>query len=211
MRPRVAAAAGGAIALVVALGACSENTGEGAKVDNNRTQTGVIATDPKDSKGPAAEVSGAQKGGTFTITRETPISHLDPQRTYSFAGLMANPLFARYLTTWKDDGRAVSSSSATWPRRRAPTSTGLQGLGIQDQGRGEVRGRPADHLKEIAYGIARSFDPDLTGGPTYLQEWLADSPQYDTKWSFKANKTSRAGTDHPGREDAALRVREAPL
>ena len=44
--------------------------------------------------------------------------------------------------------------------------------------------------KEIAYGIARSFDPDLTGGPTYLQEWLADSPQYDTKWDFKANKTS---------------------
>ncbi|TYB96000.1 ABC transporter substrate-binding protein, partial [Micromonospora sp. WP24] len=105
MRPRVAAAAGGAIALVVALGACSKNTGEGTNVDTNRTQTGVIATDPKDSQGPAAEVAGASKGGTFTIIRETPISHLDPQRTYSFAGLMANPLFARYLTTWKDDGK----------------------------------------------------------------------------------------------------------
>ena len=27
--------------------------------------------------------------------------------------------------------------------------------------------------RSIAYGIARSFDPDLTSGPTYLQEWLA--------------------------------------
>ena len=61
MRPRVAAAAGGAIALVVALGACSENTGEGTTVDTDRQQTGVIATDPKDSQGPAAEVAGAAR------------------------------------------------------------------------------------------------------------------------------------------------------
>ena len=50
-------------------------------------------------------------------------------------------------------------------------------------------GRPITS-KEIAYGIARSFDPDLTGGPTYIQEWLADTPQFDTKWDFKENKTS---------------------
>ncbi|MFC7763919.1 ABC transporter substrate-binding protein [Catellatospora bangladeshensis] len=44
--------------------------------------------------------------------------------------------------------------------------------------------------KEIAYGIARSFNPDLAGGPTYIQEWLADTAAFDTKWDFKANKTS---------------------
>ena len=44
--------------------------------------------------------------------------------------------------------------------------------------------------RSIAYGIARSFDPDLTSGPTYLQDWLAGTPQYDTAWDFKANKTS---------------------
>ena len=72
-------------------------------------------------------------------------------------------------------------------------------------------GRPITS-KEIAYGIARSFDPDLTGGPTYIQEWLADTPQYDTKWDFKANKTSLPpGPDHAGRQDAALRVRQAAL
>ncbi|QLQ37715.1 ABC transporter substrate-binding protein [Micromonospora robiginosa] len=191
MRPRAAAAAGGAIALVVALGACSENTGEGTKVDGNRQQTGVIATDPKDSQGPAAEIDGAAKGGTFTIIRETPISHLDPQRTYSFAGLMANPLFARYLTTWKDDGKGglvLVGDLAETPGKNVNNDCKVWEFTIKDGVKFED-GSPIT-AKEIAYGIARSFDPDLTGGPTYIQEWLADSPQFDTKWDFKKNKTS---------------------
>ncbi|MEV6707375.1 ABC transporter substrate-binding protein [Micromonospora wenchangensis] len=191
MRPRAAAAMGGAIALVVALGACSENTGEGTTVDTDRQQTGVIATDPKDSQGPAAEVDGATRGGTFTIIRETPISHLDPQRTYSFAGLMANPLFARYLTTWKDDGNGglvLVGDLAQNPGNNVNSDCRVWEFTIKDGVKFED-GSPITS-KEIAYGIARSFDPDLTGGPTYLQEWLADTPQYDTKWDFKKNKTS---------------------
>ncbi|RGC70406.1 putative D,D-dipeptide-binding periplasmic protein DdpA precursor [Micromonospora sp. MW-13] len=191
MRPRAAVAAGGAIALVVTLGACSENTGEGTTVDNTRQQTGVIATDPKDSRGPAAEVAGAQKGGTFTIIRETPISHLDPQRTYSFAGLMANPLFARYLTTWKDDGKGglvLVGDLAETPGTNVNSDCKVWEFKIKDGVKFED-GSPITS-KEIAYGIARSFDPDLAGGPTYLQEWLADSPEFDTKWDFKKNKTS---------------------
>ncbi|WKU08323.1 ABC transporter substrate-binding protein [Micromonospora sp. HUAS LYJ1] len=191
MRPRAAAAVGGAIALVVALGACSENTGEGTTVDTDRQQTGVIATDPKDSQGPAAEIDGATRGGTFTIIRETPISHLDPQRTYSFAGLMANPLFARYLTTWKDDGRGglvLVGDLAQNPGNNVNSDCRVWEFTIKDGVKFED-GSPIT-AKEIAYGIARSFDPDLTGGPTYLQEWLADTPQYDTKWDFAKNKTS---------------------
>ncbi|MEU1603493.1 ABC transporter substrate-binding protein [Micromonospora matsumotoense] len=191
MRPRAAAAVGGAIALVVALGACSENTGEGTTVDTDRQQTGVIATDPKDSQGPAAEVAGATRGGTFAVIRETPISHLDPQRTYSFAGLMANPLFARYLTTWKDDGKGglvLVGDLAQTPGNNVNSDCRVWEFTIKDGVKFED-GSPIT-AKEIAYGIARSFDPALTGGPTYLQEWLADSPQYDTKWDFAKNKTS---------------------
>ncbi|GHJ05833.1 ABC transporter [Micromonospora humidisoli] len=191
MRPRAAAAVGGAIALVVALGACSENTGEGTTVDTDRQQTGVIATDPKDSQGPAAEIEGATRGGTFTIIRETPISHLDPQRTYSFAGLMANPLFARYLTTWKDDGNGglvLVGDLAQNPGNNVNSDCRVWEYTIKDGVKFED-GSPVTS-REIAYGIARSFDPDLTGGPTYLQEWLADTPQYDTKWDFTKNKSS---------------------
>ena len=55
--------------------------------------------------GPAAEVPGATKGGTFTIIRET--QDLPPRPA---AGLLVRrpderPLYARYLTTCKDDGK----------------------------------------------------------------------------------------------------------
>jgi peptide/nickel transport system substrate-binding protein len=58
------------------------------------TQTGVIAANPGDSQGPAAEVPDATNGGTITIIRESKISHLDPPRVYSFAGLMNAPCTA---------------------------------------------------------------------------------------------------------------------
>jgi peptide/nickel transport system substrate-binding protein len=191
MRPRAAAAACGVLSLVVMLGACSKNTGQKGTTDANRTTTGVIATDPKDSMGPAPDVAGATKGGTFYILRETKISHLDPQRVYSFAGLMGAALYARTLTTFKDDGKGhvtlvgdlaetpgtdVNKDCKTWEFKLK------SGVKFED-------GSPITS-KEVAYGIARSFDPDLTGGPTYIQEWLADTSQYDTAWDFKANKTS---------------------
>ncbi|MFE9656111.1 ABC transporter substrate-binding protein [Micromonospora sp. NPDC006431] len=192
MRARLATAMGGAMALVVALSACSKNTGDNAdKVDTNKPRSGAIATDPKDSLGPAAEVPGAAKGGTFYILRENKISHLDPQRVYSFAGLMGSQLYARFLTTFKDDGKGnvtLVGDLAETPGKNVNNDCKVWEFKIK-QGVKFEDGRPITS-KEIAYGIARSFDPDLTGGPTYLQEWLADSPQYDTKWNFKANKTS---------------------
>ncbi|WP_233600915.1 MULTISPECIES: ABC transporter substrate-binding protein [Micromonospora] len=134
---------------------------------------------------------GATKGGTFTILRETQISHLDPQRVYSFAGLMAAPLYARYLTTWKDDGKGkltLVGDLAETPGTNVNNDCKVWEFKIKDGLKFED-GRPITS-KEIAYGIARSFNPDLTGGPTYIQEWLADTAQYDTAWNFKANKGS---------------------
>lgn len=191
MRVRATVAAGGAIALMMGLAACTENTGEGTGVDTTRTQTGVIATDPKDSLGPAAEVPGATKGGDFHVIRETKIVHLDPQRTYSFVGLMNTPLYSRFLTTWKDDGKGnltLVGDLAETPGTNVNNDCKVWEFKIKDGVKFED-GSPIT-AKEIAYGIARSFDPDLTGGPTYLQEWLADTADYDTKWDFKANKTS---------------------
>ncbi|MFC4146033.1 ABC transporter substrate-binding protein [Micromonospora mangrovi] len=191
MRLKRAAAAGGALALLAVMGACSENKGTDGGNDADRVQSGSIATDPKDSMGPAAEVPGAAKGGTFRVIRETKISHIDPQRVYSFAGLMNAPLYARFLTTFKDDGSGkvtLVGDLAETPGTDVNKDCKVWEFKVKDGVKFED-GSPITS-KEIAYGIARSFDPDLTGGPTYLQEWLADSPQYDTKWNFKANKTS---------------------
>ncbi|HZM82614.1 MAG TPA: ABC transporter substrate-binding protein [Candidatus Limnocylindrales bacterium] len=192
MHSRRAIAAGGVLIILSAgLVACNKTTDEGSKVDTNRVTTGVIATDPKDSRGPAPEVPGAKKGGTFTIIRQTKISHMDPQRVYSFAGLMNAPLYARTLTYWKDDGKGhltLVGDLAETPGKNVNNDCKVweyklkSGLKFED-------GRPITS-KEVAYGIARSFDPDLTGGPTYVQEWLADNAQYDQVWEFKTNKTA---------------------
>lgn len=191
MRSRAAVAVSGAIVLAVGVTGCTENTGEGAGVDTTRTQVGVIATDPKDSLGPAPEVPGAAKGGDFHIIRETKIVHLDPQRTYSFVGLMNTPLYSRFLTTWKDDGKGnltLVGDLAETPGRNVNNDCKVWEFKIKDGVKFED-GSPITS-KEIAYGIARSFDLDLSDGPTYLQEWLADTADYDTKWNFKQNKTS---------------------
>ncbi len=180
-----------AVLVAAGLTACTKTTEQGNNVDGNRVTTGVIAMDPKDSRGPAPEVPGAAKGGTLTILRLTKISHMDPQRVYSFAGLMNASLYARFLTTWKDDGKGnltLVGDLAETPGKNINNDCKVwefklkSGIKFED-------GRPITS-KEIAYGIARSFDPDLTGGPTYVQEWLADDPQYDTKWDFKKNKDS---------------------
>ena len=119
MRARLVTAAGGALALAVALGACTENTGHDDDVLDPTRSAPARSRPTRRTQGPAPEVPGATRGGTVTIMRESKISHLDPQRAYSFAGLMGAQLYARTLTTFNDDGKGKSPWSATWPRRPA--------------------------------------------------------------------------------------------
>jgi peptide/nickel transport system substrate-binding protein len=181
------------LVMAATLGACTDNkrTDDNGGGNDTRQATGAIATDPKDSQGPATEIAGAQKGGTVTVLREAKINHLDPQRVYSFVGLNASQLYARRLTTFKDDGQGhvtlvgdlaqtpgtdVNKDCKTWEFKLK------DGVKFEDGS--------AITAKDVAYGIARSFDLSLTGGPTYIQEWLAGTPQYDTKFNFKADKTA---------------------
>ena len=185
---------GSAWVLALALGACSNNTGAaapGSEAIIERASTGSIAIDPASSMGPAPDVPGAVPGGTLLVLREKEIAHLDPQRIYSFAGLMNAQLYTRTLTAFTDEGQGdvtlvgdLATSAGTDVNKDCTVweFTIKDGVKFED-------GR-AITSKEIAYGIARSFNPDLSGGPTYLQEWLADTPQYDTAWDFQANQTS---------------------
>lgn len=198
MRARQALALTGAIVVAVGMAACSKTTNDdGGKTTNGgsappqQVASGAIALDPKDSMGPAEAVPGASAGGTVYILRETEISHLDPQRVYTFAGLITSQLYARRLTTFKDDGKGhvtLVGDLATTPGTDVNKDCKTWKFTIKDGVKFEDG--TAITSKSVAYGIARSFDPDLTGGPTYIQEWLANSADYDTKWDFKANKTS---------------------
>jgi peptide/nickel transport system substrate-binding protein len=181
------------LVLSTALGACTNNKRTGDEIDSGaaRQATGAIATDPKDSKGPAAPVAGATKGGTVTVLREAQINHLDPQRVYSFVGLNASQLYARRLTTFKDDGQGhvtLVGDLGETPGTDVDKDCKTWEFKIKDGVKFEDGSTIT--AKDVAYGIARSFDLSLTGGPTYLQEWLADTPQFDTKFDFKANKSA---------------------
>ena len=140
------------------------------------------------------------------------ISHLDPQRTYSFAGLMAAAL-RPHPDHWKDDGKGnltLVGDLAETPGTNVNDDCKVWEFKIKDGVKFED-GRPITS-KEIAYGIARSFDPDLTGGPTYVQEWLADTAAVRHQVGLQGQQDlAAAGPDHAGREDAALRVRQAAL
>jgi peptide/nickel transport system substrate-binding protein len=191
LRRRAAAAAGTALAVALLSNGCSNNTGQGGQAKTERQSTGSIASDPNASLGPAPAVPGAAKGGTLFVLRENAISHLDPQRIYSFAGLMNAQLYTRTLTAFRDEGQGdvtLVGDLATTPGRDVNGDCKVWEFTVKDGVKFEDG--TAITSREIAYGIARSFDPDLSGGPTYIQEWLADTPQYDTAWDFQSNKAS---------------------
>ncbi|WP_422771696.1 ABC transporter substrate-binding protein [Plantactinospora sp. WMMC1484] len=209
MRPRLAVAATSAALVFAAsaLAACSENTGENGDSDNGggKQFTSSIATDPKDSQGPAAEVPGAQPGGVLKLYKEEDFEHLDPQRTYTFLGMSIQQMFARTLTVFKEDGKGnvlLVGDLATDPGKdvnddcRTWEYTLKEGVKFED-------GSPI-RAADVAYGIARSFEESIDGGPTYIQEWLADNPTYNA--SYKGPYTS--GSDSvPGltvRDDRTL-------
>ncbi|MDG4833235.1 ABC transporter substrate-binding protein [Solwaraspora sp. WMMD1047] len=164
---------------------CTENTGGfGGPTGEARQFTSAIATDPADSQGPAEPVSGAEPGGTLRLITQADFEHLDPQRTYTFAAMALQQTFLRTLTVFAEDGAGkvllvgdlaenpgvdVDGDCRTWEYRLKDGVRFADGTPI----------RAAD----VAYGIARSFEETIDGGPTYLQEWLADDPAYNSRYS----------------------------
>jgi peptide/nickel transport system substrate-binding protein len=164
------------------LAACSANKGDsGTKNQQNKQTTSVIATDPKDSLGPAAEVSGAKKGGTLHLLEETDFNHLDPQRTYNFDAMAIEQMFLRTMTVFKENGTGKLTLVGDIA---ADTGKDLNGdcknweyklkKGVKFEDGREVT------AKDVAYGIARSFEQDISDGPTYLQSWLANNESFDS-------------------------------
>lgn len=179
--------------ILACLGACTRNERGTAEPTGAPAApvTGIIATDPAASRGPAAPVPGAVPGGTVTIIRQTELTRLDPQRIYSFLGLNASQLYARRLTTFKDDG----AGRVTLVGDLAETpGTDLDGdcrrweFRIKQNVRYET-GAPIT-AADVAYGIARSFDLTLEGGPTYLQEWLAGTASFQKVFDFAADRSA---------------------
>ncbi|BCJ33507.1 ABC transporter [Actinocatenispora thailandica] len=188
---KVVAVGAVAVALIGMSTACSKNTGKGG--DNGgpsaKVASGSISTNPADSKGPAAAIKGAKRGGTLISYHERDYEHLDPQRIYISDAQALDQLVTRTLTTFKFDqktgksilvgdlatntGVDVDHDGKTWKY------TLKSGLKYQD-------GTPVT-AADVAYGVARSFSPNLADGPHYIQQWLAGPGTYNGKYKGPYN------------------------
>ncbi|WP_178380051.1 ABC transporter substrate-binding protein [Cryptosporangium aurantiacum] len=172
----------GVVALALVAAGCTENTGQNDEGDQQEasTQTAVLA---ENSDGPAPEVKGAQKGGTVTIYTSADFEHLDPQQNYVIPSTTTGTnLIYRTLTTFRENGDGKLEVVGDLATNTGEESNGgktwkytlKDGLKYED-------GSPIT-AQDVAYGIARSFSPDLTEGPKYFQSWLAGSSDYNAKY-----------------------------
>lgn len=180
MRRTLGALSVGVLAVALAATGCSKTTGTtGTNGKGPTAQSGGVG-DAAQSKGPAKAVSGAVKGGKVLVTSQQDFEHLDPQRVYVTDGQEAGGLIYRSLTGYIDNGSGkllVVGDLATDPgtdvNKDCKTWKYTLKSGVKYEDGSAIT------AADVAYGIARSFSPDLTDGPTYLQSWLADSSDYN--------------------------------
>ncbi|MEY9847995.1 peptide/nickel transport system substrate-binding protein [Streptacidiphilus sp. BW17] len=154
----------------------------------------VAACGPK-ATGSSADAT-AHQGGTLTVLDENPQTDFDPARLYTTGGGDVPGLVFRTLTT-----RAhVSGAAGTKVVPDLATDTGepsdnatvwtyhlKPGLKFED-------GTPIA-AADIKYGIERSFAPELSGGPSYLRDWLVGGASYQGPYQNKQGLASIATPD----------------
>ncbi len=186
------ALAGAVLLLVAGASGCSANAGHDAGHTAQHQQTGAIDTDPAHSRGPAAPVPGARRGGTLYALQEQDFEHLDPQNVYISDSESVGQLLYRSLTMFAESrsgkltligdlatgpGTDVHHDCRTW------RYTLKSGLRYEDGS--------AITAADVGYGVARSFSPDVNHGPHYIQQWLAGSLDYNTHYKGPYNGGSK--------------------
>ncbi|WP_329545688.1 ABC transporter substrate-binding protein [Streptomyces sp. NBC_01356] len=176
-RTAVAAVAVGALALA---GCSSSDSGsdndksqqkEDAAAQSNAVKMGTA----EDSTGPAEEVAGAKSGGTIQVYNETDFSHLDPAQIYVSDGGLLSKLIYRGLTTYVEDGKGgvtVVGDLATDPGKISDggkTWTFTLKDGVKDE-----KGHVIDSA-DVRHTFERLYDPFITDGPSFIQQWLSGS------------------------------------
>ncbi|HEY3502907.1 MAG TPA: ABC transporter substrate-binding protein [Actinocatenispora sp.] len=181
---RIVGGLGAALLVAAGVAGCAKNTGVDSKGPAVRPNTGAIATDPADSRGPAKPVKGAVRGGTLYSIQQSDFENLDPQQIYVNDSIAVGQLFSRTLTMFRrdpstnkdllvgdlatDTGTDVHHDGRTW---RYTLKTGLK-----------YEDGSAITAADVAYGVARSFSPDIADGPHYIQQWLTGRSDYNASY-----------------------------
>ncbi|MZE78035.1 ABC transporter substrate-binding protein [Streptomyces xinghaiensis] len=186
---RIRARGGRAAVVALAAGAlllsgCSEGGGGGGGDDGNGKDKGATAqapvpfADATASTGPAEPIAGAEPGGTIRVLARDSFAHLDPAQIYvSDEGKLA-ALIHRRLTTVKMDNKgdySVVGDLATDSGTRSDdgktwTYTLKDGIRFED-------GSPITS-RDVRHSFERLFADFVTEGPTFVQSWMADDPEY---------------------------------
>ena len=182
---RLSAACALAAGALVTVSACHSSNGAlpgavGASATPVAKQAVTLGT-AADSTGPDPAVAGAKSGGTVTVLQQNDFSHLDPARVYSSPNQTADLLLTRQLTSYQyvngvtklvgdlaTDTGTPSDGDRTW------TFTLKQGLKYQDGS--------TITAQDVKYGVERTFEATLSGGPTYLQTWLTGKADYSAAY-----------------------------
>ncbi|GAA3975598.1 ABC transporter substrate-binding protein [Streptomyces sp. NBC_01352] len=163
---------------------CSEGGSKGSSNDKEneenaaRQQDGIDFGDAKASTGPAAEIAGAKAGGTVTVLQRDSFAHLDPGQIYVSDEMALSQLIHRGLTSYKatsDDGKEhevvgdlATDSGKTTDGGKTWTYTLKDGIKWADGS--------AITAADVRHTFERLFAPFVSNGPTFIQQWMADTP-----------------------------------
>lgn len=163
---------------------CSEGGSKNGTSNNQdkekaeRQQASIEFGDAKASTGPAADVPGAKAGGTVTVLQRDSYAHLDPGQIYVSDEQSLSSLIHRGLTGYKatsDDGSKhevvgdlATDSGTTTDGGKTWKFTLKDGVKWADGS--------AITSADVRHTFERLFAPFITNGPTYIQQWLANTP-----------------------------------
>ncbi|MEU2062984.1 ABC transporter substrate-binding protein [Streptomyces sp. NPDC013455] len=172
--------AAGALVLTGCSKGGSEGGGNEKKQQENakRQQASIEFGDAAASTGPAPDVAGAKQGGTLQVLQRDSFAHLDPGQVYVQDEMSLAQLIHRGLTGYKatsDDGSRhevvgdlATDSGTTTDGGKTWKYTLKDGIKFQD-------GSPITS-KDVRHSFERLFAPFINQGPSYIQQWLADTP-----------------------------------
>jgi peptide/nickel transport system substrate-binding protein len=176
---RITAVAATVMLAAVACGSPSSNSGNNSGGQGNLGGAQEKATDVT-AKGPAADIEGAQKGGTITVLSDVTPDTFDPTDIYYVDGNQIGKLFYRGLTQYRLDGEDhkpvlvpdLAEDLGT------PSADGLTWTFKLKKGIKYADGTPVK-AADYAYAIKRSFAGDIyDSGPRYQNQFFVDGDTY---------------------------------
>lgn len=197
----------GAVSVALVAAGCTPTTDDGGGDEQQtRTQTGSVSYEAADNRAPVPPVEGATRGGTLTIMQVSDFEHLDPARTYVNRAQLTGGLIHRSLTGYKENGSGelmVVGDLATDPGKDVNGDCKVWQYTLRDGLKYEDGSTVTS--RDVAYGVARSFAPNLNEGPKYLQQWLYPDGVYNAtyKGPYDGGKPAPDGVETP--DDKTIR------